>query len=60
MKIKESDEVVVNYILQLQVYEEATKAKEREQESWRDKEVFEEVADIGQHCMTTRWVINPK
>ena len=60
MKIKEPDEVVVNDFLQLQVDEETTKTKERELESRRDKGVFEEVADNGQHCMTTRWVMKPK
>ena len=60
MEIREPDEVVANDILQLQVDEETTKAKERELGSWVDKGVFEEVADNGQHCMTTRWVIKPK
>ena len=60
VETKEPDEVVVNGILQLQVDEETTKAKERELESWRVKGVSEEVADNGQHCMTTRWVIKPK
>ena len=60
MEIGESDEVVVNDILQLQVDEETTKAKERELGSWVDKGVFEEVADNGQHCMPTKLVIKPK
>ena len=60
MEIREPDEVVVNDILQLQVDEETTEAKERELGSWVDKGVFEEVADNRQHCMTTRWVIKPK
>ena len=60
MEIRESNDVVVNDILQFQVDEETTKAKERELGSWVDKGVFEEVADNGQHCMTTKWVIKPK
>ena len=60
MEIREPDKVVVNDILQLQVDEETTKAKERELRSRVDEGVFKEVADNGQHCMTTRWVIKPE
>ena len=35
-------------------------AKQRELESWKSREVYQEVKDNGQECLTVRWVITPK
>ena len=35
-------------------------AKQRELESWRAQEVYDEVSNEGQKCVAVRWVITPK
>ena len=35
-------------------------AKEAELASWREHDVYEEISDTGQHCITTRWVLKEK
>ena len=34
--------------------------KEKELQSWRENSVFEEVEDMGQKAMSTRWIVTEK
>ena len=36
--------------------EEFKEAMERELKNWRDNEVYKEMKDNGQECISTRWV----
>ena len=35
-------------------------AKEKELQSWRENDVYEEVEDIGQRAISTRWIVTEK
>ena len=40
--------------------EENIKAKMKELESWKKQQVYEEVENKGQYCISVRWVLKPK
>lgn len=37
-----------------------TEAKFKELDNWRQNQVFEEVQDVGQKCVSTRWILTMK
>ena len=40
--------------------EEETSAKLKELQNWKEQQVYEEVEDCNQKCVSVRWVISPK
>ena len=54
------DEFVINTIHQTKIEDDISLAKEKELVSWREQGVYEEVENMGQSCITTRWVLKTK
>ena len=54
------DEFVINTIHQTKIEDDISLAKEKEQVSWREQGIYEDVKDMGQSCITTRWVLKTK
>ena len=55
-----SDEFVSDVYFQAELNQEIELAKQNELDNWKDQNVYEEVPDQGQKCITVRWVIEPK
>ena len=53
-------EVIYHEMFTAETKEETLQAKLRELESWKKNCVYDEVEDIGQKCVSVRWVITPK
>ena len=49
-----------NEVLVTHGSDELYKAKQKEVKSWVENEVFDEIEDIGQSCISVRWVITEK
>ena len=54
------DEFVINIIHQAKIEDDINLAKEKELVSWREQGIHEEVEDMGQSCITKRWVLKTK
>ena len=54
-KIEDEEEVLLGY-----ENKNVVKAKEKELQSWRENSVFEEVEDMGQKAISTRWIVTEK
>ena len=55
-----NDEILISEESELQSKELIIKAKERELQSWINREVYNEVDDTGQQKITTKWVMTKK
>ena len=55
-----SDEFISDVYFQAELNQEIELAKQNELDNWKDQNVYEEVPDQGQKCITVRWVIEPK
>ena len=51
------DEFVINTVHQTIIEYDISLAKEKELVSWREQDAYEEVEDMGQSCITTRWIL---
>ena len=57
---KRSDqELLSNEIYQTEIENEVEEAKAAELDNWQKQEVYDEVQDKGQPCVSVRWVITP-
>ena len=54
-KIEDEEEVLLGY-----ENKNVVEAKEKELQSWRENSVFEEVEDMGQKAISTRWIVTEK
>ena len=54
------DEFVINTVHQTKIEDDISLVKEKELVSWREQGIYEEVQDMGQSCITTRWVLKTK
>ena len=54
------DQFIMNTVLQMKIEDDISLAKEKEPTNWRKQGVCEEVEDMGQSCITTRWVLKTK
>jgi hypothetical protein len=54
------NEVQITEIFQAETLQNTIEAKLNELESWKSNSVYEEVPDVGQPCISVRWVIRPK
>ena len=54
------EEVHITEIYQTESLQEILDAKDRELESWSKHQVYKEVDDTGQDCISVRWVVTPK
>ena len=54
------DEVLINHVFLNEIKEEVLEAKKRELDSWKLKEVYEEVEGENQDLMSLHWVVKPK
>ena len=54
------DQFIINTILQMKIEDDSSLAKENELTNWREQSVYEEVEDMGQSCIITRWVLKTK
>ena len=50
----------MNTVLQVKIEDDISLAKEKELTNWREQGVHEEAEDMGQSCITTRWVLKTK
>ena len=55
-----ADEFVSNIYFQAELNQEIEAAKSKELNNWKDQNVYSEVDDQGQKCVSVRWVIEPK
>ena len=53
-------ELISNEIYQAEIANDISEAKGAELDSWIKQEVYDEVEDKGQNCISVRWVITPK
>lgn len=53
--IEDEEEVLLGF-----ENENVVEAKEKELQSWRENNVFEEVDDVGQKAISTRWIVTEK
>ena len=56
----DENEVVFTQVFLNEVKEEVLEAKKKELDSWKSKEVYEEVDRCGQDLMSLHWVVKPK
>ena len=56
----QTQETQITEVYQTESLQEIHEAKTRELESWSKHEVYDEVEDIGQDCISVRWVVTPK
>ena len=54
------EELTSNEIYQAEIANDISEAKGAELDSWMKQEVYDEVEDKGQNCISVRWVITPK
>ena len=54
-EIAEEEEVLLGF-----ENKEVLEAKERELQSWRENSVYDEVEDLGQKAISTRWIVTEK
>ena len=54
-KIEDEEEILLGF-----EDKSIVEAKEKELQSWRENDVYEEVEDIGQKAITTRWIVTEK
>ena len=53
-------ELITTEVYQAEICTEIEEAKAVELEGWKKREVYDEVDDNGQSCISVRWVITPK
>ena len=59
--IDTGDTEILNYqTLLAEIDQDIEAAKQKEMQAWIDQEVYDEVNDEGQKCISVRWVISPK
>ena len=58
--LETQEEVQITEIYQTESLQEIFDAKNRELESWSKHQVYEEIDDTGQDCISVRWVVTPK
>ena len=56
----ENPETEIAETFHVETEQETLNAKYKELESWKKNEVYEEVEDKGQYCVSVRWVVTPK
>ena len=54
-RIEDEEEVLLGF-----ENERVFEAKEKELQSWRENNVYEEVEDVGQKAISTRWIVTEK
>ena len=60
MVTDDCDEINFNETYVVQAEESISKAKLEELQNWKVENVYEETDDLGQECMSVRWVITKK
>ena len=60
INVASDQELNSNEIYQAEILDEINTAKAAELRSWLEREVYDEVQDKGQSCISVRWVITPK
>ena len=54
------EEILVDEILLIQNKEQESQAKLSELDQWKVRKVYDEVDDLGQECISFRWVMKSK
>ena len=57
---RENPETEIVETFHVETLQDTLDAKYKELESWKKNDVYEEVDDEGQHCVSVRWVLIPK
>ena len=57
---RENPETEIVETFHVETLQDTLDAKYKELESWKKNDVYEEVDDEGQHCVSVRWVLLPK
>ena len=59
-EVATNEEIHISEIYHMESSQEVSKAKNKELTEWLKHQVYEEVEDTGQKCISVRWVITPK
>ena len=59
-EVATNEEIHISEIYHVESSQEVSKAKNKELTEWLKHQVYEEVEDTGQKCISVRWVITPK
>ena len=54
-RVKDEEEILLGF-----EDKRVIEAKEKELQSWRENDVYEEVEDVGQRIISTRWIVTEK